>query len=202
MNQKVEIHKTLCRHVSGNCTCVFKPGNHVACIFEKPEFVEKYLGRPVAGATGAALCCLFEMIRNAHSEEDIAKDLCVQKVTIANSRYLTRPDEGFIMMQMANLKRCDKFLLFGGSAWEFYDDVMAINDNYFDGKTVIKLVHLAHRGLGWIKYDKGKATEEMKLKALARFVYDKINKEGVFDMSDFSTICPGCSIRRQNLLSL
>lgn len=195
--QKVEIKKTLCRHISGNCTCVLKPGNHIACIFEKPEFVEKYLGRPVAGATGAALCCLFEMIRNAQPNSDTS-DLCVQKVTIANWRYLTKPDEGFVMAQMANLKMCDKFLLFGTSAWEFHDDVMAINDKYFVGKTVIKLVHLAHRGLGWIQYKKGEATEEMKLTALARFVCEKIDKKGVFDMSDFCVINPGYSVRGQS----
>lgn len=194
--QKVEIKKTLCRYISGNCTCVFKPGNHIACIFEKPEFVEKYLGRPVAGATGAALCCLFEMIRNAHKDEDITNDLCVQKVTIANSRYSTKPEECFVKMQMANLKSCDNFLLFGASAWKFYDDVMAVDDKYFDGKTVIKLVHLAHRGLGWIQCAAGQVTEEMKLMALARFAYKKINKKGVFDLTDFGTINPGYSIRK------
>ncbi len=167
-------------------------------MFEKPEFVEKYLGRPVAGATGAALCCLFEMIRNAHMEEAITNDLCMQKVTIANSRYSRKPEEGFVKMQMANLKSCDKFLLFGASAWEFYDDVMAVDDKYFDGKTVIKMVHLAHRGLGWIQYEEGVATEEMKLMALARFVYAKINKNGVFDLSDLDKICHGYSIRKQS----
>ena len=196
-----------CVRGSGDMSCLYQSGNNICCIFEEPGDAEIELRMPVAGATGANLCRLFEAFKGKSDKVILPEDVnrtcfCRWSVTIVNARYCGRlPSVDYIGTMVEKIRHCNVILAFGVYAAEFCDDIKRFDKDYFRNKYLIKMVHLSHQGLAWIvdKESQKKCSEKDKLRFLADFIMRclvsvKVSKE--FGRKDFEEMLPKCAIRK------
>ncbi len=192
------------RCVPKGTSCLFSPGNEVCCIFDQPEAAEIDLGMPIAGATGANLCRLFEHLKSRYSTAPYADCLCRKAVTIVNSRYNGHlPCKRYVEEIIKRIDKCAIILAFGRESEKFCDDIKQVNVRFFCEKKVIYMPHLSHEGLACISptatTDKKcsareKLDERKKLRLLARFISFCLREQGicgVFGKHEFEKIIKG-----------
>lgn len=191
-------------------SCLFRPGNKVCCIFDQPEATEIELKMPIAGATGANLCRLFEKFKTCKPTVPYAEYMCRKTVTIVNARYKSHlPCRKYVEEIVKNIDKCVIILAFGREAEKFCDDMKQVNAHLFCDKKVIYMPHLSHRGLACISpTDRTDSKEEVctidgqfdegdKLQLLARFIYFCLRKLvtcGVFGKDEFEKFTKDYSI--------
>ena len=148
------------RCVPKGTSCLFSPGNEVCCIFDQPEAAEIDLGMPIAGATGANLCRLFEDLKSRYSTAPYADCLCRKAVTIVNSRYNGHlPCKRYVEEIIKRIDKCAIILAFGRESEKFCDDIKQVNVRFFFVRrrlftchtSLIKVWHVSRRLLLPIK---------------------------------------------------
>lgn len=149
---------------------LYRPGNDVVCIFENPEDDELSRNMPVVGQTGAHLGLLMYLCSAKKELRQLGFD--VSDVTIVNARKEKdyKPDVAYVSFMCEALQNKRVVICFGKSAESFLNDMI---EESFDisAMCVIRMVHLAHNGLNFIKRRNGNpASDEQKIGAIAEFM--------------------------------